>query len=118
MIDSCYDLREIGRRLVSDRNGAVAIIFALALIPLTVASGLAVDLGRAYIVKNRLAYALDAAGLAVGSSSSSDAQELQTLAQSFFDANYPADELGVPATPTLTIDEESNLITLSATKRM
>ncbi len=115
MIDSCYDLREIGRRLVSDRNGAVAIIFALALIPLTVVSGLAVDLGRAYVVKNRLAYALDAAGLAVGSSSSSDALELQTLAQSFFDANYPADELGVPVIPTLTIDEESNLITLSAT---
>lgn len=102
-------------RLRDDRSGAVAIIFALALIPLSLAGGLAVDLGRAYIVKNRLAYALDAAGLAVGASSSTDTQELQSIANSFFDANYPSTELGVPSTPTLTVDEDSGLVTVSAT---
>ena len=76
------------RRFISNRSGAVAIIFALSLIPLSLAGGLAVDFGQAYIVKNRLAYALDAAGLAVAQSPAGTSQEnLAALAQSFFAAN-------------------------------
>ncbi len=115
MVDVTKPITRPLTQLFTNRNGAVAIIFALALVPLTVASGLAVDLGRAYLIKNRLSYALDAAGLAVGSTVSDDAQTLQSVAQSFFDANYPASELGIPAIPTLTINDETGLITVTAT---
>ena len=85
------------RQFISNRSGAVAIIFALSLIPLSLAGGLSVDFGQAYIVKNRLAYALDAAGLAVAQSPAGTSQEdLNNLAQSFFAANYPSGEIGTP----------------------
>ena len=41
---------------------------ALAMIPILIGSGAAVDYSRAYMVKSRLSHALDQAGLAVGSS--------------------------------------------------
>ncbi len=99
-------------RLVHDRRGGIAMIFGLSLVPITLGAGLAVDLGRAYAVKSRLSYALDAAGLAVGSSSGTTA-ELQQIMQRYFDANYPASEYGVPATPTMTITNDQ--ISLSVT---
>ncbi len=99
-------------RLAHDRRGGIAMIFGLSLVPMTLGAGLAVDLGRAYAVKSRLSYALDAAGLAVGSSSGTSA-ELQQVMQRYFDANYPAAEYGVPATPTMTIANDR--ISLSAT---
>jgi len=92
-------------RFLIDRRGAVAIIFALALIPLCLAGGAAIDLGRAYLVKSRLGYALDAAGLAVGAASGQDEDVLEALMLDFFDANYPASELGVPAQPTLVMTD-------------
>ena len=99
------DLVRLLQRFGSDRRGAVAIIFALCLIPLCLAGGAAVDLGRAYVVKSRLAYALDAAGLAVGAATTNDENELANIMQVFFDANYPADEIGVPVTPTLVLTD-------------
>ena len=91
------------RSLWHDRSGAVALVFALAIIPLCLASGAAIDMGRAYVVKSRLGYALDAAGLAVGSATTTDEDELEEIMLAFFEANYPALELGVTATPEMTI---------------
>ncbi|HYE00781.1 MAG TPA: vWA domain-containing protein [Alphaproteobacteria bacterium] len=54
--------------LLRSRRGAAALTTALALPPLIFAMGLAVDLARAQILRNRLGAAIDAAGLAVGSS--------------------------------------------------
>ena len=53
------------RRLVRRREGSVAVIFALCAIPIFIAAGMAIDVGRAYLVKVRLGAALDAAALAV-----------------------------------------------------
>ena len=100
------------RQFSGDRRGAVAIVFIFALIPMVAAGGAAIDISRAYLVKQRLGMALDAAGLAVGSSTGDQAQ-LEAVMQRYFDANYPASEIGVPATPQLTI--VSNTITLTAT---
>ena len=96
-----------------DRRGVVAILFALALIPSVAAGGAAVDISRAYIVKQRLGFALDAAGLAVGSATGLSDAELNTLMLSYFNANYPVDEIGVTATPVLTIQDSE--LTLTAT---
>ena len=108
-----HRLAALARAFVSDRQGAIAIIFVVALIPLLAAAGAAIDLSRAYVVKQRLGYAVDAAGLAVGASISDDTAELQLLLERYFAANYPAAEVGVPATPQMTID--GNEITVTAT---
>ncbi|MCC7016549.1 MAG: pilus assembly protein [Rhodospirillales bacterium] len=88
------------RRLAQCERGNVAIIFALAAIPMVLAVGTAVDLSRVYLVKQRLAYALDAAGLAAGAVTD-PAVNLQTVANAFFTANYPSTALGTPTTPVL-----------------
>lgn len=93
------------RRLTSDRRGSVALIFALALLPLCMAVGLAVDTARAYAVKSKLSQALDAAALAVGSSSGT-AAELQALGQKFFDANFHDTGLDAAASFTVTVNGE------------
>ncbi len=103
------------RDFLTDRRGAVAIVFALALIPLCLAGGAAIDMGRAYLVKSRLGYALDAAGLAVGASSVTDEDELQELMEAFFEANYPAHELGVAATPEMTLTDDEIELEATAT---
>ncbi|NQV22543.1 MAG: pilus assembly protein [Rhodospirillales bacterium] len=100
------------RRLWKSRQGGIAVIFAVSLIPLAVMGGLAIDVSQAYLVKNRLSHSLDAAGLAVGASTGTD-QELQQIMLDYFNANYPAHEIGTPATPVMTIVD--NTITLTAT---
>lgn len=101
------------RRFALARDGAVAIIFALALIPLLLAGGAAIDLGRAYMVKSRLGYAIDAAALAVGAATTTDQAELEAIMLAFFAANYPAGDLGVPAVPVMAINESE--VTIYAT---
>src|SRR5580698_5972011 len=56
----------LARALTRNRRANVSMIFALTLIPITIAAGAGIDLGRAMIVRTRLAEALDSAGLAVG----------------------------------------------------
>lgn len=91
------------RRLARCERGNVAIIFALAAIPMVLAVGTAVDLARVYLVKQRLTYALDAAGLAAGAVTD-PSTSLQTVANAFFTANYPSTALGTPTTPVLVSD--------------
>lgn len=97
--------------LSRDRKGAVAIIFAVSLIPLIVCVGAAVDMGRAYLVKQRLQQAIDAAGLAVGSAFN-NGQDPNAVLTAFFNANYPAAKLGTPGTPNLVVN--GSQITIAA----
>ncbi len=106
---------ELLRTFATDRKGAIAVVFIIALIPLLAAAGAAIDLSRAYVVKQRLGYAVDAAGLAVGSSTGSES-ELQQVLEDYFVANYPAGEVGVTATPSMVID--GNDITVTATAQI
>ena len=95
------------------RRGVTAVTFAIALLPLLVMAGTAIDVSRAFIVKQRLGFAIDAAALAVGASTGTTA-ELTTLMQQYFNANYPATKLGVPATPVMTLSGKTVNITASA----
>ena len=97
------------RLLASRRGGNVAILFAFALIPVTIGAGMAIDTVRAYSVKVRLGAALDAAALAVGSETGQTAGQLATTLQNYFTSNYPGTALGnnvtvtpVPANADLT----------------
>jgi Flp pilus assembly protein TadG len=104
------------KRMARDHRGSYAVIFAISLVPILVAIGAAVDLSQAYIVKQRLTRALDAAGLAVGGMTGQSTSQLQVMAQNYFDANYPASKIGVPA--AITVTPNGNVVTLSVTATM
>lgn len=104
------------RRFTSDARGNYAILFAIAIIPVLIAIGAAIDTSRAYVVKQRMTKALDAAGLAVaGMTGLTDAQ-IQTAAQNFFNANYPSTKIGIPG--TLTVSSTTSKVVLSASASM
>jgi Flp pilus assembly protein TadG len=86
------------RRLVRDTRGSVAVLFGLAVIPILLGVGVAVDYGRALIVRERMSSAADAAALAIGSWTGLTQAELKTKAQQYFKANYPSSALGAVGT--------------------
>lgn len=102
------------RRFGRDERGVIGVIFALAIVPLILAAGIAVDGSRAYLVKQRLQYALDAAGLAVGSSTG-DQAALEGVMNQFFNANFSGDSIAISATPALAISGSEITVTGTAT---
>lgn len=81
------------RKFLGHEGGAVAMIFAFCLPMIVSAIGVGVDLSQAYLVRQRLGTALDAAALA-GATVGADEDAIQERAESFFDANYPPDKIG------------------------
>src|SRR5665648_1255557 len=77
-----------------ETKGNVAILFGLAIIPIILAVGVAVDYGRALSVRSRMADAADAAALAIGSWTNLSEAQLAAKAQQYFNANYPSSSLG------------------------
>lgn len=104
------------RRWARNTRGNYAIIFALTLVPILIAIGAAVDLSQAYFVRERLTRALDAAGLAVGGQTGLSTSQIQTIAQNYFNANYPASKIGVPG--TVSVSTSGNIVNLSVTANM
>lgn len=93
-----------------NESGVSAIVFALALPVLVAGAGIAVDLGQAYNVKNRLGNALDKAALAVASSSGTE-EELTERMNAFLEANYPDSKIGQMTDVALELDEHTVSIT-------
>jgi Flp pilus assembly protein TadG len=91
-------------RFTRDARGNVALLFALTLIPLLIGVGVAVDYGRALIVRERLQDAADAAGLAIGSWVGLTKDEMKVKAQQYFDANYPAAILGTVGAVNVSVE--------------
>lgn len=104
-----------GRIASGIERGVFSVVLALSFIPIIFAVGAAVDLGRAYLVRSRLAYALDAAGLAVGSTQG-DEEELEEVLQNFFVANYPDTEMG--QNTNLSLSVEDGIVSISATQQI
>ena len=83
------------KRQGSDRSGErgfVLVYMAATLALLLLASGLAVDSGRAYVVKAQLTKAVDGAALAAARSLNSGSP--RTEATQIFKANFPAGYMG------------------------
>ena len=102
--------------LARDRRGNIATAFALSIIPVVAAGGAAIDVSRAMVVKSRLAHALDSAGLAIGSTPGLSIDQATTLAQRYFDANYPAGDLGIPGRVSVSVTD--NRMRLQATAQV
>lgn len=96
--------------------GVTAVWFSMA-VPVVVGSvGLSVDIGQAYLVRERLARAVDAAALAAAAMASEDPQKVEQKVRDFIEANYPEDKVGfatdievVSTEDTLTVIAWANL---------
>ncbi len=97
----------------SNRKGNVALIFALALMPVTLLAGGSVDLSTAMNARSRLAQALDAAALAVGTNATISTDDATAMATGFINANYPERELGTVSNIAVSVDPETNIVTVS-----
>lgn len=88
------------------RGGNVALIFALLMVPIALAAGAGLDLARAYLVRAKLAEALDAAGLAIGGQQGLTQSQIQALAQSYLNADFHADSsYGTPTPVEVTMGD-------------
>ena len=103
-------IRNCMRGLLANERGSTVTFLAAAAVPLVAFSGLSVDTARGYLVKQRLAYAIESAALAAAKAgvNSTDA-EIEAIGQRYFDANFPSGTMGVQ-NPTVTY-------TMSANKR-
>jgi len=102
------------RSFLGNRDANVAMMFGISIIPLTIAAGAGLDLTRAMIVKQNLTEALDAAALAAGAQPALTQDQMQVLAQNYFNANYKADAAyGHPAAVNLVLNGQSVTVTSS-----
>jgi Flp pilus assembly protein TadG len=89
LVRPLFALAAVFRRLAVRRDGNVMVLFAMASIPVIIAAGIAIDSARAYMIKQRLGSALDAAALAVGSqSTTATSTQLTTALNNYFYDNY------------------------------
>lgn len=112
-------MRVPGRRIRhfrQDAKGSVAILFGLALIPILLGIGIAIDYGRALIVRERMSAALDSAALAVGSWQGLSPADLKIKAQQYFNANYSSKKIGTPS--NIQVSLSNNEITVSVTAKV
>ena len=72
-----------------DRRGNVAVMFGLAVVPLTLFAGAAIDYSRAASLRARLQHAADSAVLAAALSPSGTLSGAQAAGQAAFLANFP-----------------------------
>ena len=88
-------------------------MFGLALIPLALGVGIAIDYGRALIVREHMADAADAAALAIGSWPGLTQDEQKAKAQQFFDANFPPTKIGTVGKLDVKFDGDDIKVTVS-----
>ena len=111
-------LAQKARDFLRANRGNVAMLFGLSLVPLTVATGVGLDFARAALVRSEMNEALDAAALAVGSTTGLSTAQAQSLAQQYFNANYKGDPSnGTPSINPITYNANGS-VTVSASDTM
>ena len=101
------------RRYIRETKAAIALMFAIMAPLLITTAGMSVDFAGAYLVKQRLAQAVDAAALAA-TAISTDADVIEAKVQEFINVNYPAEKLGAVFTPYVELDGNLVKVTGSA----
>ncbi len=105
------------RRFAENQRGAVAVLIAVAVVPLFGFIGVATDAARGYMFKAKLQQAVDAAALA-GGRVINDPDRDSDIEQYFY-ANMPDNYLGAPTpTPAISVDEAAGLVTVTASATM
>ena len=115
-------MRKLLARFAVSNRGNVAIIFAIASIPVIAAMGVAVDYTRAAQTNSAMQDALDAASLALSRRSDLSTMtpaQIQKFGEDYFNANFHNSELKdltlhasyTPTGPSVTISASANLPT-------
>ncbi|MDR3512847.1 MAG: pilus assembly protein [Caulobacteraceae bacterium] len=109
------------RRVLTDRRGAISPIFGLMIVPLAVAVGASIDVGRAVSARNDLQDAVDSTALALAHlPNSTPLATLQSDATTWLSAELSNKDLGpltVTVTPTtgqISVSASSNVATTIA----
>lgn len=105
------------RRFLAACGGNVAVLYALALVPVVLASSGVIDYARAVVVRTAMSSALDSAALAVAQSKGLSDADTQLLAQQYFDANYHPTDCPPPK-PRVTITKTGRDILVSTSCNM
>ena len=82
------------RRFLIDNHGVTIAAFAIVMPVVMAATGMAVDMARAYLIKQRLAQSVDAAALAVAGSSGTVAT-LEAKMDAYVDKNFDDDRFAL-----------------------
>lgn len=96
--------------------GVVAVTFGMVTPVVITSVGVSVDIGRSYLVKERLSHALDAAALAAAANASEDDDVVKQKVEDFLHANYPDDVLG--KTIEINVDNSSSVLKVNATAEL
>ncbi|TWA75950.1 Flp pilus assembly protein TadG [Azospirillum brasilense] len=105
------------RGCLDDRRGATAVMVAAMVVPLIGAIGLSVDMGRGYLVRQRLSSAIDAGALAGGRVL--DTTNVQADAIQYFRANIPTTYLDTPIPdPEVTISADRQTVSVKSSVRV
>lgn len=102
-----------GAGYIHDARGVLAATFAVMLPVIIGAVGMSLDLSQAYLVRERLGGALDAATLAATSSESTE-DAIRARVEKFLEANYPESKIGTVHDLTVTFDEVTGDVTAAA----
>ncbi|GEM_PF-4536419 len=104
------------RGFTQKQDGAVILIFGLALALLMTSIGVGIDMARYNIARSKMQHALDLAILSAAAVK--DAQDIEYVTNNFFLANYPADTYGtrfttgMPNAPVeITYNPDTGIIT-------
>jgi Flp pilus assembly protein TadG len=106
----CLTLRRRLRSWRRDRSGNVAMMLALAIVPLSLAAMGAVDLTRGITAKVELQDALDAAALAAGRTNSTDSAVLQSVGQRILTQNLAGESDFTVTSSSFTLGTNNTIV--------
>lgn len=111
MVKRIINFRKLRKRFLENDRGAVMPLFAVALLPIVLLTGIVVDVGRQAYINTQLAYACDAAAIA---GARYNIEDVQANATKVFYANYLQDENEIRVTPVVTVSPDQTIVTVSA----
>lgn len=92
------------------RGGNVSMLFAMGLLPILLLIGMAADVSRAMSARNRVATALDAAGLAAGRLLTSDETALLAEVERFLQANLSDSDWAMIGSVTVSLEGGARIV--------
>lgn len=98
--------------------GAAAIVFGVTVPVVVTAVGMTVDMSQAFVTRERLSRALDAAALAGAALDSDDENNIQDRVDRFLTANYPDDVIGERISLSVDLDLENDLLHVAARAKL
>ena len=102
------------RSIKKNEHGSVGIIFALSMLPIVFMVGIAIDVGRVFITRDKLQHAADAAAVAATSKLNESAEARQAIAAAVFRENASNSLAKGTVTPVVSVTSSGTAVTATA----